>query len=670
MSAELAGKVQALRDELDRHNYLYYVLDKPQLSDTEYDKLFLQLQEIEEQHPSLVTADSPTQRVGAKPSGRFAELKHKTPMLSLGNVFSQEGFHAFWERVQKGLEQEKIEGGMVIEPKIDGLSISLVYENGIFVRGATRGDGIAGEDVTANLRTVRSLPLKLAKAIDLEVRGEIYLKRSEFAKQSGFANCRNAAAGSLRQLDPRITAQRKLDLLVYAGITSDGPQTEYEMMEFLRELYLPVVEFSQGDEPGDVYQQVEKWEKRRSGLDYDIDGIVVKLNRYDLQEKLAFTSRSPRFATAYKFTPEQAETVIEEIIVQVGRTGVLTPVAKLKPVDLAGVTVSRATLHNLDDIRRKDVRAGDTVIVQRAGEVIPEVVSLVSTGLGHEQRAQFNMPRNCPECGSPVVKVEDEAAHRCLGISCPAQLKGQLEHFAGRHAADITGLGSVMVDQLVEKGLVKDLADIYYLGEHDLLDLERLGKKSVSNLLAGINKSKSRPWSALLFALGIRFVGEYTAELLAGKYHAVDDLIKAEEEELTELPGIGPRIAQSVYLTCRDPKFMKIVEKLKQAGVVLEIADLGLRIADLSEHSALLTTHSASNTTLMGKKFVITGTLPTLSREEAEALIKQAGGRVTGSVSKSTDYLLLGGEPGSKYDKALALGVKIISEDEFRKLLA
>ncbi|MFC1596013.1 NAD-dependent DNA ligase LigA [Candidatus Margulisiibacteriota bacterium] len=553
----------------------------------------------------------------------------------------------------------------IVEPKIDGLSVSLIYEKGIFVRGATRGDGTSGEDITANLRTVRSLPLRLAEPVDIEVRGEVYMKHSEFAKHTGFANCRNAAAGSLRQKNPKITARRNLDLFVY-GVVVNKPTTnhqplttELETMTYLKSLHLPTLEFKLCDDSGDVYKFCDEWEQKRQEVDYDTDGVVIKVNSYEQQEIIGSTSRSPRFAIAYKFPAEQAETVVDDIVIQVGRTGVLTPVAQLRPVDLAGVTVSRATLHNLDDIRRKDVRVGDTVLVQRAGEVIPEVLSVKSTGTEHDMRSEFQMPEHCPECGSVVVKPEDEAAHRCLGISCPAQLKGQLAHFVSRKGADIEGMGSAIVDQLVEKKLVKDIADIYYLSEHDLIDLERMGKKSVQNLLAGINKSKTRPWANLLFALGIRFVGEYTAELLAGEYESIDALMAATEEELAAIHTIGPKTTNSAYLTCRDEQFITIIDKLKSTGVILKSE------SPTADGDELTTNHQPLTTKLKGKTFVLTGTLPGITREEAKAQIKRAGGKVTGSVSKSTDYLLAGTEPGSKYTKAEELGVNIISYDEF-----
>ena len=662
----VSKRIYKLREELNHHNYSYYVLDKPEISDQQYDSLFRELQNLEAQNPELISPDSPTQRVGAKPSGAFAQQQHATPMLSLGNVFSKIELSAFFERVNKGLASEPKESLLdymqpqvqyVIEPKIDGLSVSLIYEKGVFVRGATRGDGATGEDVTANLRTVRSLPLKLSKPIDIEVRGEIYMRHSEFAKLEGFANCRNAAAGSLRQLDPKITASRKLDLFVYSCPGSEL-RTEFESMQLLQSLHLPTLDFQlcNGDE--EVLKSCDVWEQKRDSLDYDIDGVVIKLNNLEQQKLLGLTSRTPRFATAYKFVAEQAETTVDEIVVQVGRTGVLTPVANLEPVELSGVTVSRATLHNLDDIRRKDVRVGDTVTVRRAGDVIPEVISVTSTGSDHKLRPEFLMPEHCPVCGSVVDKAEDEVAHRCLGISCPAQLKGQLAHFASRKAADIDGLGIAMVDQLVDKGLVGDIADIYYLNEHNLLDMARMGRKSVQNLLAGINKSKQRPWANLLFALGIRFVGEYTAELLATKFRSIELLRSATEEELLAISSIGPKVAHSVLLTCQDEKFVKIIERLKSAGVGLADGEVGE--TDYGE---------TVKGKFEGRVFVLTGTLPTLTRDEASLLIKQAGGKVTGSVSKSTDYVLAGSDAGSKLQKALELEIKVIDEIELKALL-
>ncbi|MFH1429595.1 MAG: NAD-dependent DNA ligase LigA [Candidatus Margulisiibacteriota bacterium] len=689
--AVIKQKVEGLREQIRYHNYRYYVLDDPEIADPEYDRLLRELQDIEKQHPELVSADSPTQRVGSKPSGRFAEVKHQKPMLSLANALSKEELEDFFTRVEKAIGQKEADQSTadescqlsltslleekdiieyVVEPKIDGLSVSITYEKGVFVRGATRGDGTTGEDVTANLRTVRSLPLRLAEEVDIEVRGEVYMKHSAFEKLSGFANCRNAAAGSLRQLDPKITASRNLDLFVYAGIlngnsSSDSSQnkifTEHEMMDLLKYLYLPVVDYQLCVNKEDVYKKCGHWESIRASLDYDTDGAVVKVNSYEQQKQLGFTSRSPRFAIAYKFTPEQVETVVEDIVIQVGRTGVLTPVAKLREVALAGVKVSSATLHNIDDIRRKDVRIGDTVFVQRAGDVIPEVVGIVSKGDDHDKRPEFQMPEKCPECGSVVERLTEEAAHRCLGISCPAQLKGQLEHYASRDGADIEGLGTVLVDQLVERKMVKDIADIYYLNEHELISLERMGKKSVQNLLAGIRLSKTRPWPNLLFALGIRFVGEYTAELLSAEYSSIEKLMEASEEELIAIPSIGPRIAQSVYLTCLDEKYLMIIKKLKAAGVVLEES-----AEEIASRRNLV---AREGQYLKGKTFVLTGTLPNITRTEAERKIKQAGGKVTGSVSKNTGFVIAGAEPGSKYNKAQQLGVKIIDEKGFEELL-
>ncbi|MFC1478900.1 NAD-dependent DNA ligase LigA [Candidatus Margulisiibacteriota bacterium] len=681
-TSDMKQKVEGLREHIRYHNYRYYVLDDPEISDLEYDRLLRELQEIEAQHPEMVTDDSPTQRVGSKPSGKFAEIRHQEPMLSLANALSGDELEDFFTRVEKGIQQgetsdaseeatgqlsltsileEKDNIEYVVEPKIDGLSVSLTYEKGVFVKGATRGDGTTGEDVTVNLRAVRSLPLRLAEEVDIEVRGEIYMKHSEFEKLSGFANCRNAAAGSLRQLDPKITASRNLDLFVYAGLFSEsGSQnrifTEHEMMDILKYLYLPVVDYKVCVNKEDVYEKCNAWEAMRAELDYDTDGAVVKVNSYAMQKQLGFTSRSPRFAIAYKFAAEQGETVIEDIIVQVGRTGVLTPVAELRPVALGGVTVSRATLHNIDDIRRKDTRVGDTVLVQRAGDVIPEVIRVTETGQKHQKRPEFQMPGKCPECGSVVERLDEEAAHRCLGISCPAQLKGQLEHYASRDCADIEGLGTVLVDQLVERKMVKDIADIYYLNEHELISLERMGKKSVQNLLAGIQQSKTRPWANLLFALGIRFVGEYTAELLASKYSSIEKIMEASEEELTEISSIGPRIAHSVYITGRDEKFRSIIAKLKEAGVILE--------ESMEEAHKREQAESSINQNMKGQTFVLTGALPNLSRTEAEKKIKLAGGKVTSSVSKKTDYIVAGAEPGSKYTKAQQLGVKIIDEIE------
>ena len=437
--------------------------------------------------------------------------------------------------------------------------------------------------------------------------------------------------------------------------------TEYEMMFFLKNLHLPTLDFKLCKDIDEVYHACDDWERQRPTLDYDVDGVVIKVNRHEQQKQLGMTSRNPRFAIAYKFPAEQGETVIKDIVVQVGRTGVLTPVAELEPLDLAGVTVSRATLHNWEDIRRKDVRIDDTVLIQRAGDVIPEVVRVISQGCDHDRCDPFRVPATCPECGSVVEQPEGEVAHRCLGISCPAQLKGQLSHFAGRNGADVEGLGKVLVEQLVAKSLVHDIADIYYLNEHDVLDLERMGKKSARNLLAGIRKSKTRPWSSLLFALGIRFVGEYTAELLADQYPSIDQLMAASEEDLSALYSIGPKVAHSVFVTCRDEKFQRIIGKFKAAGVLLE-----------NSASVILNPNPNPNPNpqLSGKTFVLTGTLSTMTRDEAKRLIKQAGGRVTGSLSKNTDYVVVGDDPGSKYEKAVELDIAIIDEKQLKELLS
>jgi DNA ligase (NAD+) len=666
-----------LRAEIERHNEAYYRHDAPTIPDAEYDKLFRELQALEVKHPVLMTPDSPTQRVGAAPLKEFPSRLHGVPMLSLNNAFEPAEVEAFDQRVRDGLESIAAVD-YAVEPKFDGLAISLTYENGVFICGATRGDGATGEEVTPNLRTLRCLPLRLSGSgwpALIEIRGEVLLFKQAFVELNArqrergdkeFANPRNAAAGSLRQLDSRITASRPLSFFAY-GVGAGGDQlaikTHGELMDQLAAWGFPVAEqrrVVQGSK-GLLAYFAEIGDKRAS-LPYDIDGVVYKVNKLAAQTQLGFVSRAPRFAIAHKFPAEEALTVILGIDVQVGRTGAITPVARLQPVFVGGVTVTNATLHNEDEVRRKDVRIGDTVIVRRAGDVIPEVVAVVlekrpSRDLfgGEPLYPPFVMPTTCPECDSVIAKGVDEAIARCTGgLFCPAQRKAALTHFAARRAMDIEGLGDKLVDQLVDAGLVHSPADLYELSVDTLAGLERMGEKSAQNLVAAIEKSKQTSLARFLFSLGIRNVGESTARDLARHFGQLDGLLLADGEDLQQVPDVGPVVAASLVAFFRESHNRAIIERLRIAGVHWpegEPVDAGLKL-------------------LTGKTLVLTGTLPTLKRDEAKAMIEAAGGKVSGSVSKKTDFLVAGEEAGSKLEKALELGVPVLDEIEFLKLLS
>lgn len=663
-------EIKKLREEIKKHDYHYYVLDKPLISDFEYDQLMRRLIELENKYPHLITNDSPTQRVGGKPQEKFKIVTHKYPLLSLDNALNTKELEEFDQRVRKFLSiDEQIE--YVCELKIDGLAVSLQYEDGIFVRGSTRGDGVNGEDITENLKTIKAIPLSIKDKIDIEVRGEVYMPLKSFYKlneerlknkETLFANPRNAAAGSLRQLDPKITAQRPLSIFCYAAIIEQTkknksilrtfPKTQYELLKLLSELGFKVnenIKVCKGID--EVIKYCSLFEVKRDKLEYEIDGIVVKVNSFDYQNTLGTTMKSPRWAIAYKFPPQQKETVIESISVQVGRTGVLTPVAHLKPIKLGGVVVKNATLHNQDEIQRKDIRVGDHVIVQRAGDVIPQVVEVIKEKRPKNSKP-FEMPKKCPVCNGNVYKEEDNAAIRCINSSCPAKLIESIKHFASRQAMDIEGLGDALATELVEKKMVKDLADLYYLKKEDILKLERKADKSAENIINAISQSKNRGLTRLLFALGILHVGRKASEVLTSKYLKIDDLINADFEELTKLEGIGPKIATSIKAYFTDPHNLKLIEKLRNAGVTLE------------EKSIKKVSNKLSNLT-----FVFTGALSKLTREEAQALVKENGGNVSSSVSKKTDYVVVGAEPGSKYNKAQQLGVKIIDENQFLNMI-
>lgn len=661
---EARKRVEELRREIREHDYYYYVLDNPRISDSEYDALVRELENLEKQYPELITPDSPTQRVGGEPLSEFKTVRHPVPLLSLANAFEPGELKDFDRRVRQ-LAGTQVD--YVVEPKIDGLTVVLTYENGVLVQGATRGDGVVGEDVTENLRTIRMLPLSLPDAPPrLVVRGEAFMSKKAFLRlneerdsrgELPFANPRNAAAGSIRQLDPRITASRPLGIFTYQVLVSEGVtlETQAEVLKYLEQVGLPVQEHCRHCRNIDeVIDYCTDWIEKRHSLPYEIDGMVVKVNSLRLQDALGSTAKSPRWAIAYKFPAEQVVTRILDIMVRVGRTGVLTPTAILEPVQVGGVTVSRATLHNEDMIREKDIRIGDFVVVQRAGDVIPEVVRVLTERRTGKER-EFRMPDRCPECGSRVVRPEGEVAVRCTGIACPAQLKELILHFVSRDGMDIEGIGPALVTQLVDRGLVEDPADLYFLNKAEIIGLERMGEKSAENLLRAIEKSKGRGLAPLLFALGIRFVGTRAAEILAERFGSMEALSQASAEELTAIPEIGPKIAASVVAFFQEDQTRRVIEKLKQAGVKMEQEKPAAGPGDLP---------------LAGKQFVLTGTLSSFTRSEAEGLIKRLGGKVSSSVSKKTDYVVVGEDPGQKYDRARELGITILDEAGFIDLVS
>jgi DNA ligase (NAD+) len=661
-------RVEELRSQIAYHDYRYYALDSPEISDAEYDQLMRELRRLEERHPELITPDSPTQRVSGAPIEAFGIVEHRQQLLSLANAFSEDELRAWFRRVSRAAEREDI--ALVCEPKIDGLAVALVFENGSFVQGATRGDGSRGENITQNLRTIRSIPLSINKPVPdrFEVRGEVYMTKTGFERlneeranqgQPLFASPRNSAAGSLRQLDPSITATRPLDIYLYQLGWADSatPSTQWETLQWLSDLgFRTNPHIERLTDIDQVYAHVKAWEARRDSLPYEIDGIVIKVDEFALQRALGVVGREPRWAVAYKFPPTQATTKLNAIEINVGRTGSLNPFAVLEPVIVAHARVKLATLHNEDDIRRKDIRVGDTVIVQRAGDVIPQVVGpVVSLRTGNEQ--VFEMPKQCPVCGTDVVRPEGEAMRYCPNRACPAQIFRLLVHFASRGAMDIEGLGESMAQQLLnarrEDGtpVVEDVADIYYLEKEDLLKLERMGDKSADNLLAGIEASKNRPLGRVLFALGIRHVGDETAELLAGHFGSIDAMANAGLDDLESVPTIGPKTAQSVYEYFQDDANRGLLEKLRRAGVKLEGAA------------------AAREGPLLGSTFVVTGSLSRWSRNEIESLIKRHGGAVGSSVTKKTTYLVAGESPGSKLIKAQEYGVTVLDEEDFMSLL-
>lgn len=663
-----SARIQWLREELNRHAHAYYVLDQPTIPDAEYDTLFIELQQLETKYPDLITDDSPTQRVGGAPLPEFAQVQHDVPMLSINNGFSEDDIRAFDRRVSEGLEQSG-DVEYACELKFDGLAINLRYIDGVLVQAATRGDGSTGEDVTANIRTIRSIPLRLRTEHPpkiMDVRGEVLMFKADFARLNQrqrdaglkeFANPRNAAAGSLRQLDSRITAQRSLRFFAYGIGRLDGaelPDTHAALLDWYSELGIAVCA-ERAVVPGadGLLKFFADIGTRRATLAYDIDGVIYKVNRVQQQQALGFVSRAPRFALAHKFPAEEATTTVLDINVQVGRTGAITPVARLAPVSVGGVTVTNATLHNEDEVRRKDIRIGDSVIVRRAGDVIPEVVAFVPERRPADAQ-QFLMPTACPVCGSAIIRPEDEAVARCSGgwLKCAAQRKGGLQHFVSRRAMDIEGLGEQLIEQLVDRGLVTTPADFYKLGLIALSELDRMAEKSAQNVLDALAQSKSTTLPRFIYALGIRHVGESTAKTLARHFGTLDALMAASEEEMLAVEDVGPVVAQSILGFLHDPLNRELIEQLRAAGIHWDES----AVERQSQH-------------LNGKTFVLTGTLPNLKRDEAQALIEAAGGKVSGSVSKKTSYVVAGEEAGSKLAKAEALGVPVLDEEALLRLL-
>ncbi len=666
-SSAVAKEMEALREKLRYHEYRYHVLDDPEISDAAYDRLLARLKELESAHPELVTPDSPTVRVGGPPRDGFQTLQHARRMLSLDNAFSYDALREWDRRVREGSGHEKIE--YIAEHKFDGLSISLQYEDGKLVRGITRGDGSTGEDVTPNVKTIRSIPLRIDAALlkksklpaDFEVRGEVMMTRKAFEALNReqeriggkiFVNPRNSAAGAVRVLDPTITAARRLDFFAYyLLVDGKAPFPKHsDSLQTLKQLRFRASDdwkLCAGIEAVTGY--CESWDAKREKLPYEIDGVVVKVNSIAIQNELGYTAKAPRWAIAYKYPAQQETTVVNDIIVQVGRMGTLTPVAVLEPAQVGGVTVSRSTLHNLDEIERLGLQIGDTVLIERAGEVIPHVLKVVKEGKG---RKPFRMPKHCPECDGTIRHVEGEVAYRCVNAACPAKRRESLLHFAGRHAMNIDGLGDKIVDQLVDKGLVNDVADLYSLKEAEVAGLERMAEKSAQNLLEEIEASKKNSLARVVFALGMQFVGERTGQLLAEHFTSLDEIAAANEEQLIEVPEVGPKVAASIVEFFSEPANRQLVKKLRKVGV-----------------RPIAEKRQVKSEKFAGKSFVFTGGLANRSREEAGEIVQQHGGKVSGSVSKKTDYVVVGTDPGSKHEKARELGVTILDESEFEKLV-
>ena len=666
MSERDKRKIERLRKLIRHHETLYYVQDQPAISDREYDLLMRELQDLEEKFPESVTPDSPTQRVGGKVAKRFTAVAHKTPMLSLDNAFSVDELKEFHQRVVKGLENvssEDIE--YFVELKFDGLAVTLTYENGVFIQGATRGNGKEGEDITANLRTIKSIPLNIStdkeKYGTLEVRGEVFMRRESFRElnksreaddEAPFANPRNAAAGSLRLLDSSITAKRKLDIFVYGmGSTEPMPfKSHDEIQTALKNLGFKLnTNRHVCGSIEEVLPYIEKWQMEKDTLGYDVDGLVIKVNSLEYQKKLGATSKFPRWAVAYKYEAEKAETEVEDIICQVGRTGAITPVAILKPVYVSGSTVSRATLHNEDEIRKKDIRIGDRVLIEKAGEIIPRVVEVIKSKA--KRGTPFKMPVKCPDCQSTLLRPEEEAILRCVNYDCPAQFKERLFHFASRNAMDIDHFGPAIIEQLVDKGWVKNFSDLYKLDPQNVARLERMAEKSAQNLIEAIEKSKSAGLARLLHALGIRHVGQRAAMILARHFHSMTKLQNAKQEDLEFVMEIGGTVAESLAVYFKQISNQEEIKRLAECGVEVEI------------------TGESVGTALSGKQFVLTGSLESLTRDEAKEKIAALGGRVTSTVSKKTDYVVVGTDPGSKVEKAKKLGIEVVTEKKLKQML-
>ena len=660
-------KAHELRELINYHNHQYYILDNPAISDAEYDRLFDELLELEKTHPELVTPDSPTQRVGATPLKEFETVTHSVPMLSLNKATSQAEFLDFHRRVTELSKTSGESMRYVVEPKFDGLAVEVVYERGTLSLGSTRGDGVVGEDVTLNLRTIKALPLRLLgrrypEIID--VRGEVIMKKPDFEKLNRermkrgeplFANPRNAAAGSVRQLDPKVTSARPLNMFAYATgrVLGEDLTNHWDSLQYLKQLGFKVSRYVQRcDHVEQVNDYYHRMLEMRNGLPYEIDGIVIKVNEFSIQRKLGELSRSPRWAVAWKFPAQQEHTTVRDIIVNVGRTGALTPVALLEPVRVGGVEVSRATLHNEAELRKKDVRIGDRVVVQRAGDVIPEVVKIITSHRTGKEKA-FVMPDRCPVCGSKVERAEGEAIHRCTGIDCPAQIKENLAHFVSKAAMNMDGLGHKFLEQMIDKKIIEDQADLYFLKKEDLMKMDRMGDKLAENILKAIDGSRNPGLTNLIYALGIRNVGYHLAGVLAKHFKSIDTLARQSTEDLAGVHEIGPVVAESIYNFFRNPRNLSVLKKLKEGGVTFPVEEA-----------------PEKETSISGKTFVLTGGLESFTRTDARKTIEDMGGRVASSVSKKTDFVIVGKAPGSKYDDALRLGIQILDENDFRKIIA
>lgn len=661
---EAGKKVAELRKKILDADYKYYVLAHPDIDDYKYDMMLSELQKLEKDFPDLITPDSPTQRVSEMPTKKFDTVIHRVPMLSLANSYDYADLDDFDRRIRTTLKDEKYE--YVCELKFDGLAVSLIYENGNFTIGATRGDGTKGDNITSNLKTIRSIPLKVDGLNDFEVRGEVFIKKADFIKineeqerrgEKTFANPRNTAAGTLKQKDSKAVASRPLNFFSYQIITSEKQlKTQFENLELLKKLKFPVNDkFEKVRSITEVKDYCNRIEEIRDELPYEIDGVVIKINSLEQQSKLGFVSRSPRWAIAYKFKAKQQITKLKGITLQVGRVGTITPVAELEPVFLAGSTISRATLHNFDEIKRLDIRVGDYVKIEKGGDVIPKVVAVEDSG-NHSSLPEFRIPEICPVCETKLINPEDEVNYYCPNFTCPAQVKGRLEHFVSRNAMDIEGLGESIIELFIERGYLKDVADIFDLHklEKELKTIERFGEKSINNILTSIETSKQRPLDKVIFALGIRHIGERSAKILASHFKSIDALSKASEEQISEVFEIGPKMAESVRQFFSNEDNLKLIERLRKAGLQFQ----------LEEKAA-----GSVNKNFEGKTFVLTGTLPNLKRDEAKELIENTGGKVSSSVSKKTDFVVAGDEAGSKLDKAKELGVRVISEEELLEML-